>query len=301
MRKPEFADVRMRKLSKRISKIYKEAQEELTEKVNSFFANFEKLDKQKKALVDAKKLSEKEYKEWRKNKLLMGEKYMDLRDTMADRMLHANEIAASYMNGELPAVYAHNFNQIGKDVQRQVKGFSFDLVNENAVRNLSTKNKTLLPYKIVDGRRDVRWNTKRVNSALLQGILQGEGSDKIAQRLMNVTEMNKESAIRNARTALTAAQNKGRNDAMDDLAEKGFDLRKEWVATTGDGRTREAHLELHGVQVKVDEPFENSIGRIMYPGDPNADPANTYNCRCSIRTIVVGITKSIKGVNEGVH
>ena len=301
MRKPEFADIRMRKLSKRISKVYKEAQEELTEKVNSFFANFEKLDKQKKALVDAKKLSEKEYKEWRKNKLLMGEKYMDLRDTMADRMLHANEIAASYMNGELPAVYAHNFNQIGKDVQRQVKGFSFDLVNENAVRNLSTKNKTLLPYKIVDGRRDVRWNTRRVNSALLQGILQGEGSDKIAQRLMNVAEMNKESAIRNARTALTAAQNKGRNDAMDDLAEKGFDLRKEWVATTGDGRTREAHLELHGVQVKVDEPFENSIGRIMYPGDPNADPANTYNCRCSIRTIVVGITKPIKGVNEGVH
>lgn len=301
MKKPEFADIRMRKLSKRISKVYKEAQEELTEKVNSFFANFEKLDKQKKALVDAKKLSEKEYMEWRKNKLLMGEKYMDLRDTMADRMLHANEIAASYMNGELPAVYAHNFNQIGKDVQRQVKGFSFDLVNENTVRNLSTKNKTLLPYKIVDGKRDVRWNTKRVNSALLQGVLQGEGSDKIAQRLMNVTEMNKESAIRNARTALTAAQNKGRNDAMEDLAEKGFDLRKEWVATTGDGRTREAHLELHGVQEKVDEPFENSIGRIMYPGDPNADPANTYNCRCSIRTIVVGITKPITGVNEGVH
>lgn len=301
MGKLEFADIRMKKLSRRISSVYREAQKELTEKVNSFFANFEKLDEQKKALVDAKKLSEKEYKTWRKNKLLMGEKYMDLRDTMADRMLHANEIAASYMNGELPAVYTHNFNQIGKDVQRQVRGFSFDLVNENTVRNLATKNKTLLPYKIVDGRRDIRWNTRRVNSALLQGILQGEGSKKIAQRLMNVTEMNKESAIRNARTALTGAQNKGRNDAMEDLAEKGFELRKEWVATTGDGRTREAHLELHGVQEKVDEPFENSIGRIMYPGDPNADPANVYNCRCSIRSIVVGITKPIKGVREGMH
>lgn len=299
--KPTFEDIRMRKLSKRLEEIYSEAEKGLTEKVNSFFANFEKLDKQKKALVDAKKLSEEEYKEWRKKKLLMGEKYTDLRDTMTDSMLHANEIATSYMNGELPAVYAHNFNQVGKDVQRQVRGFSFDLINENTVRNLATKNKTLLPYKIVDGQRDIRWNTKRVNSALLQGILQGEGSKDIAQRLMKVTEMNKESAIRNARTALTGAQNKGRNDAMEDLTEKGFELRKEWIATTGDGRTRDAHLELHGVQEKVDEPFENSIGRIMYPGDPNADPANVYNCRCSIRSIVVGITKPIKGVREGLH
>lgn len=301
MRKRNFADIRMRKLGKRISGVYTQAQKELTEKVNSFFANFEKMDAQKKALVDAKKLTEKEYKAWRKNKMLMGEKYMDLRDTMADRMFHANEIASRYMNGELPAVYAHNFNEVGKDVKKQIKGFSFDLVNENTVRNLSTKNKTLLPYKFVDGRRDIRWNTRRVNSAMLQGIIQGESIPKIAQRLMNVTEMNKESAIRNARTALTGAQNKGRNDAMEEIAEKGIELRKEWVAVTGDGRTREAHMELHGVQEKIDEPFENSIGRIMYPGDPNADPANVYNCRCAIRSVVVGITKSIKGTEEGLH
>ena len=301
MKKRNFADTRMKKLAKRISAVYDQAQKELTEKVNSFFANFERLDAEKLALVDAKKLSKKDYKRWRKNQLLMGQKFKDLRDTMADRMLHANEIAVKYMNGELPSVYAHNFNEVGKDVERQIKGFSFDLVNERAVRNLSTQDKTLLPYKTVDGKRDIRWNTQRVNGQVLQGILQGEGSKKIAQRLMNVTEMNKDSAIRNARTALTSAQNKGRLDAIESMAEKGIDIKKEWVATTGDGRTREAHLELHGVQLPVNEPFENSIGRIMYPGDPNADPANTYNCRCSIRSIVVGITKPIKGVREGLH
>lgn len=280
----KFTTARMKKVSKRLNGIYKQASEELAEKVNSFFADFERLDKQKVKLVESGKMSEREYKEWRKNKLLMGKKYEDLRDTMVERMTKADEIATAYMNGELPAVYAHNFNQVGKDAEAIVKGYSFDLVNEDAVRKLSTSDKTLLPYKIVDGRRTERWHTKRVNSAILQGILQGEGSKKIAQRLMETAEMGKVSAMRNARTALTGAQNKGREDAMGRLAKAGLPIRKKWMASTGDGRTRPAHLELHEVSVPWDKPFENAIGRIMYPGDPNAHPSNVYNCRCSLVT-----------------
>ena len=280
----KFTTARMKKVSKRLNGIYKQASEELAEKVNSFFADFERLDKQKAKLVESGKMSESEYKEWRKNKLLMGKKYEDLRDTMAKRMTKADEIATAYMNGELPAIYAHNFNQVGKDAEAIVRGFSFDLVNEDAVRKLSTSDKTLLPYKIVDGRRAERWHTKRVNSAILQGILQGEGSKKIAKRLMETTEMSKASAIRNARTALTGAQNKGRDDAMGRLIKAGLPVRKKWIATTGDSRTRDAHLELHGISLPWGKPFENSIGRIMYPGDPNAHPSNTYNCRCSMIT-----------------
>lgn len=280
----KFTTARMKKVSKRLNGIYKQASEELTEKVNSFFADFERLDKQKAKLVESGKMSEREYKEWRKNKLLMGKKYEDLRDTMVERMTKADEIATAYMNGELPAIYAHNFNQVGKDAEAIVKGYSFDLVNEDAVCKLSTSDKTLLPYKIVDGRRTERWHTKRVNSAILQGILQGEGSKKIAQRLMETTEMGKVSAMRNARTALTGAQNKGREDAMGRLAKAGLPIRKKWMASTGDGRTRPAHLELHEVSVPWDKPFENALGQIMYPGDPNAHPSNVYNCRCSLVT-----------------
>lgn len=297
MKKRNFAESRMRSLGRRISGVYDTAQKELTDKVNSFFAQFEQLDNQKRKLVDAGKLTQEEYKKWRMNKMLMGEKYMDLRDTMADRMLDANKIAADYMNGELAGVYIHNYNQVGQRIARQVKGYSFDLINERTVRNLTTQNKTLLPFKVVDGRRDVRWNTKRVNSSILQGILQGESVPKIADRLLKVTKMNEESALRNARTALTGAQNKGRMDAMEEMAEDGIQIEKEWNAIMGDGHTRDWHEELDGVRVPYDQPFVNHIGKngtpseIMYPGDPNADPANTYNCRCAIREIVVGITK----------
>lgn len=297
-RKPTFEDIRMRKLSKRLEEIYSEAEKGLTEKVNSFFANFEKLDKKKKALVDAKQLTQEEYDDWRRKKLLMGEKYKDLRDSIADRVSDTNAIATKYMNGELPKIYAHNYNDVGTNVERKVKGYSFDLVNESTVRKLSTSKKTLLPYKKHDGKKDVRWNTKRVNSQILQGILQGESADQMKKRLMNVTTMNKESALRNARTAVTSAQNKGRLDAMEKVEEDGVIMGKEWIAAQ-DERTREWHSELDRVIVPAKEPFIAHIvsGKrifddpIMYPGDPNADPANTYNCRCTIAEVVLGFKK----------
>ena len=290
----KFGDARMRKLGKRLHKIYAQASEELTEKVNSFFASFEEKDKQMRALFEAGEITKHRYIAWRENQMMSGKRWTDLRDTMAERMTEANKIAARYINGELPAVYAHNFNQVVGDVASQIKGFSFDLVSESTIRKLSTSDKTLLPYKFVDGHRDVRWNTQRVNSQVLQGILQGEDSKQIAGRLMNVTRMNEESAVRNARTAVTSAQNKGRVDAMEDLEEEGVILEKEWIATH-DERTRDAHDELDRVSVPIDEPFVNSIGEIMYPGDPNADPANTYNCRCTIAEVVKGFVKKRRG------
>ncbi len=292
---------RIASLGGRISKIYKQANEELTEKVDSFFANFEKLDKKQKALVDAGKLSEEDYKKWRKNKLLMGEKYKQLRDNVGQTMLEANKTAAAYINREIIPSYATGYNFEGKSAEDKLNGYSFDLINENAVKRLTTSNKTILPYKVVDGRRDVRWNTKKVNSAVLQGIIQGESSKKIAKRLMNITEMNKDSAIRNARTALTGAHNSGRQDAMHKLSEDGVIVQKEWFATAGDSRTRDAHLELHHVVVDEDKPFVNSIGRIMFPGDPNAHPANVYNCRCSIATVIKGFRKGMEPEPEDSH
>lgn len=61
--------------------------------------------------------------------------------------------------------------------------------------------------------------------------------------------------------------------------------RRYWVATN-DERTRESHIgiaDLNSGGVGVDEPFKlPGGGTIMYPHDPNADPAETINCRCVV-------------------
>jgi hypothetical protein len=44
--------------------------------------------------------------------------------------------------------------------------------------------------------------------------------------------------------------------------------------------------------VDVDKPFHNSVGDIMFPGDPTASGANVYNCRCSMASVVKGFKKA---------
>lgn len=286
----------LRKMEQRLSKIYSRAHHEMQEKWANYLKEFEpKANALQKAIKAAQTDEEiakakKAYQDFLREKTLKDKFYRNLTQQIATDYTHVNQTAVAYINNQLPQIYAINYNGIGKEFETHIKGYSFELVDPSTVRNLARENKTLLPYKKIDGRKDVRWNTRKVNSEMLQGILQGESIPDIAKRLQNVTSMNEASSIRNARTACTSAENKGRMDSYHDAEEKGVVFRKYWIATN-DGRTRDSHLELDGVEAEIDEPFKNSIGEIMYPGDPNADPENVYNCRCSLGTRIVGFRK----------
>jgi SPP1 gp7 family putative phage head morphogenesis protein len=129
---------------------------------------------------------------------------------------------------------------------------------------------------------------KKINAETLQGILQGESMDKIAKRLRNVQEMNKTQAIRSARTIVTGAENKGRQDSYARAEADGIILQKEWLATN-DGRTRHSHAVLDGAIVDQDKKFDNGL---MYPGDPSGRPEEVYNCRCTLVAKVNGFKKA---------
>lgn len=282
-----WTDWKIGEIEKELDRIYSRAEKELEEKAAKYFTRFKDLDSKKRALVDAGKMTEEEYRKWRTGKIMTGKHWTEMKHQTSEELLRVNETAAAYVNGQLPAVYARNYNQVANGINGQIEGYSFELVDASTVRRLATEEKTLLPYKYIDGVKDVRWNTQKVNSEILQGILQGDSIPNMAKRLRKVTEMNRTSAIRNARTSCTSAENKGRMDMLHDAEEKGVQTKKVWIATT-DNRTRDAHLELDGEEAFVDEPFYNEFGRIMFPGDPDADPANVYNCRCSLGYHVVG-------------
>ena len=200
--------------------------------------------------------------------------------------------AIAYVNGELPEVYAINYNALESAVDG-VGGYSFTLVDADTVRNLAVTDASLLPYKEIDPSKDIPWNMKKINAETLQGILQGESMDKIAKRIMNVQEMNKTQAIRSARTIVTGAENKGRQDSYKRAESDGIILQKEWISSDQPGRTRDWHMPgaFESLIVDIDDPFINEMGEIMYPGDPSAHPANTYNCRCSMASVVKGFKK----------
>lgn len=286
-------------MEQHLSAIYEEASADIEAKAQEYFDRFKAQDEEMRKKVKSGEITEAEYIEWRRKKMLYGKRYTDMQRSLAEEISHVNETAMAYINDKLPTIYALNFNALKGAVESVVKGYSFSLVDPQVVKNLATRDKTLLPYKYVNGRKDVRWNTQKVNSAVLQGVLQGESVSDIGKRLQSVTEMNRTSAIRNARTTVTSAECKGRQDSYEQAQKDGIEIEREWIATN-DMRTRHAHAFLNGKTAAVDEPFETPLqiganlfitDRIMYPGDPEAHPANVYNCRCTIAAKVKGFSK----------
>ena len=281
-----LTDEKLEEMEKRLSAIYSRAEKEIQQTADEYFSKFAKQDEAKRKLLDPGKITEDEYKKWRKGKVMYGKRFTEMKEQCAKQLLNVNQTALAYVNGELPEVYALNYNALAVSVDG-VGGYSFTLVDADTVRNLAVTDTSLLPYKEIDPTKDIPWNMKKINAETLQGILQGESMDKIAKRLRNVQEMNRTQAIRSARTIVTGAENKGRLDSHKRAEEDGIILEEKWVATK-DGRTRHSHAMLNGETKKTNETFSNGL---EYPGDPSGRPEEVYNCRCTMTAKVLGFKK----------
>ena len=290
----------IKKMEKRINKIYRQASKEMAAKCDDYFRRFRVKDKLKRDEMKAGIITPKEYQEWRKGQLIVGERWQKMRNQLARDMHNTNLIARSVIDGYMPEVYAINHDyatylvEVGAGINT-----SYTLYSREAVENILRENPRLLPMpgkalseRIAAG-KDILWNSQQIQSVMLQGILQGESIPKLAKRLRTeVNDRNRKASIRNARTMATTAENAGRYDAFNRAESKGIKMQKTWVATL-DNRTRHEHRMLDGVTIPNDEPFMTSYGEIMYPGDPKADPAMIYNCRCTMIAQIAGFERDI--------
>ena len=280
-------------LEKRIAKVYREARDELSDAIKIYFERFRERDEEMKALIgteiNGKVWTEQDYKQWRLNQIGRGERYQDLREKIAERMTKANEVAIAYVNDATSGIYSLNRNYAAYTIERVTGNVGFTLWDEATVKRLIVEEPDLMPYypkkRALKRGIDLKWGKKQITKSVTSGLLQGKSVGKIATDLQaRVSEMNRASAVRAARTAVTGAQNAGRMDSYKTASDMGIKVRKRWVATK-DGRTRHSHQKLDGQTVEWDEPFTSELGKIRYPGDPRAKPANVYNCRCTLRTV----------------
>ena len=292
-----LTDEKLEEMEKRLSAIYSRAEKEIQQTADEYFSKFAKQDEAKRKLLEQGKITEEEYTKWRKGKIMYGKRFTEMKEQCAKQLLNVNQTALAYVNGELPEVYAINYNALESAVDG-VGGYSFTLVDADTVRNLAVTDASLLPYKEIDPAKDIPWNMKKINAETLQGILQGESMDKIAKRIMNVQEMNKESAIRSARTIVTNAECKGRQDSYKRAKDDGIILRKYWLATY-DKRARDWHKEAGNdyteeKAIDIDDFFIVDGEKMIHPGDAmhGASGHNLYNCRCSIASKVIGFKKA---------
>lgn len=266
----------LNQLEKQIQQEYAQAYKEMAEKTTAYFEKFNRQDEKQRELYESGKITKEQYREWRKRKMLTGKQYTEMRDTLAKDLTRVDEISMKYARDKAIETYALNANYGTYLIEHDTKlDTSFTLYNHDAVERLIKRNPNILPTKI-DKVLDYKWNRQHIQSAITQGILQGESIPKIAKRMQRVTNMDRSAAIRNARTAMTNAQNGGRLEAMERAKEKGIEIKKAWMATLDD-RTRDSHALLDGEQVELDEAFSNGL---MFPGDAEGEPAEIYNCRC---------------------
>ena len=304
MPKPDPAhketDKILRDMEKRLDEVYKQAYREARQTADDFMKQFREMDKKKRQKVKDGELDKAEYERWRRTQVFQGNRYHQMADTLAADMTHTNQIAASVINGYLPEVYAVNHNYGTYEIEKGSRiNTQYTMYDKQTVERLIRDNPGLLPRKAaVNVPKDQLWNKKYINSAITQGILQGEAIDKIAQRLAaTVTDMSHTSAIRNARTMTTSAQNGGRIDSYKRAEGMGIKMAKQWLATL-DNRTRHDHVLLDGQIQPTGKPFKVNGMEIEYPGDPTAEPSLVWNCRCTLIGEVEGVDYNLSDVSQ---
>ena len=284
-----YTDEALAAIEARLHRIYKKAADEMTRKAQAFYERLAERDLAMRRRVASGAITQAEYETWLRRQMLTGRISEDMRDTLAGQITDTNVSAAAYVNGQLPEIFAVNHNYEAYGLERTYGDLSFTLYDAETVRRLITQSPELLPEiserLAVDIPLDLRWNREKIVDVITSAILQGKTIPQIAGELETVVGMNEGCAIRNARTAVTSAQNAGRQASYEHAAEMGIAVRKRWVATL-DGRTRHSHRAMDGVTVAYNEPFVTPLGSVMqYPGDRDGKAGDVYNCRCTVRTV----------------
>lgn len=289
----------LREAEDEIQRVYRQAVEETQKKLEDYLRRYQIKDEIKREQLARGEITAKEYADWRKGQTMIGQRWEEMRDTLAQDLHNSNNIARSVVQGHMPDVYAVNHNYATFQVEKgSMLDTSYTLYDRQTVERIIRDQPNLLPppgkdlQKRIAANKDIAWQRGQIQSVTLQSILQGESIPKMAYRIaQEMGETNYKSAVRYARTAMTGAQNAGRVDAYKRAEDMGIELEQEWLATL-DNRTRHEHRQLDGQHVKVGEPFRIDGEEIRFPGDPAAPGYLTWNCRCTLVPRVKGVDQS---------
>lgn len=296
----QLTDKELEQLEKRIAREYAQAAKDMRRKLRDYMEQFEEGKAKQKALLDAGKITLKEYKDWIYRHTMMGNQWRDMKNVLADDLKRANDIALRMSRDQMADIYALNANYAMFQIEHDFGiDTGFTLYNHDTAEYLLSEQRQLMPgpsarkAKEIAENKAMQWNRQKIQSAVLQGVLQGESPYEVAKRLMGVAQMGYNASVRYARTMTTSAQNAGRYNSYRRAKGLGVDLTIEWQATL-DGRTRHEHRMMHGQRRDVDEPFEVDGVKILYPaqsdgpGSSDIPQSLIWNCRCTLLAWVKG-------------
>ena len=297
----EEMDERLQELEASISIVYTQANAEAEAKLERYLAQFREDDEIMQARLVEGEITQEEYGRWRDQHIIRRQEYARTINSLTDILTNADVAAMSIISNDLPYVIAqsYNFGQfVGQQIaeHEDIPNVSFQIYNAQSVQALIRDNPDILPT--VDLPLDQQWNRTHINREITASIIGGDSIPRIAERLARGTNMDRNSAIRNARTSMTAAENLGRNESHRFITSQGINMVKRWSATY-DSRTRATHRLLDDTTANAQGLFGEGIldqlgePLMEYPADPKGAAAEVYNCRCRLNIVPPNYSRDV--------
>lgn len=273
-------------LVQELKTIYDDATSTISGRIGKYTAQFLLQDIAKRKLMQSGVLDKTKYGQWLKNNVFKGLRWKTVVFNIVNTIIRANRRANRAVEREQNREFRDGANRQLYDIEVKTGvQTGVNVYNDDTVSRLLRDHPELLPRRREDIGNARGWEQVRIANSIAQSIIEGESVPDATRRLANTLgQSNMRVMTRYARTALTCAQNAGRLESMKKAAAKGIHIQKKWLATL-DERTRESHRDLDGQVRELNQDFRSPLGRISYPGDITANPADVWNCRCTMEYV----------------
>lgn len=288
-----YADKILAEITDEMQPIFDEVGKKSIEKIRKYLKKFEQEIRDREQMVEDGDMTEREFERWMINRTTTGREWNSVRNEVSEDYHKATVKAMATAGAGLLMVYRYNKNFMGETIEKQVKKYLNKSIS--IPRRKKPRRPNYILPKSPDPKKNRAWHRKKVESVIRKGMKKGHSVDKIAKNLHQVTNMDRVSSYRAVRTGVTSAENEARIDAMYEAQELGIKYDKIWMAVL-DARTRTSHRVVNGERIPVDEYFSNGLFR---PADPDGEPAEVYNCRCTLGGSPEGVPMEIAEAPAG--
>ena len=174
-------DKDLKKIEDEIERIYKDAEDDLREKWDKYMQRAEKrVEKYEKELQDAIASGDADAIAAARDVLakkkaaavLRDDQYKNMIDAVTDRIANVNQLAADYVNGQMPKIYGYNYNGVLKEVQGEaegagISGIAFNMIDDATVNRMIREGEIKLPKRKIDVPKDKQWNKKAITAQMM--------------------------------------------------------------------------------------------------------------------------------------
>ena len=138
-------DALIKDLEARVRREYSQATKELTAKLDDYFRRFEVKDEKWRIMVANGEKTVEEYQKWRIGQMMVGKRWEDMRDSVAEDLHNTNLIARGMLTGKMPDAYALNHNWSTYDIERAGRvNTGYTLYNRDTVERILVEQPDLL-------------------------------------------------------------------------------------------------------------------------------------------------------------